>query len=136
LTWVIKDGFVAVIYRKTNAAFEKAGGQIGGQMGGQIGGIIGGVIIEDVLTDRQEEILNLLKENPSISRNQLAEKLDINESAVIKHINSLKKNGEIFSELLDDGMQVSGTETTFEINFAVMKFKHTVTREQKKDKKK
>ncbi|MDR0367899.1 MAG: ORF6N domain-containing protein [Bacteroidales bacterium] len=44
----------------------------------------------------------------------------------------MQKGGEIFSELLDDGMQVSGTETSFEINFAVMKFKHTVKREQTK----
>jgi hypothetical protein len=43
----------------------------------------------------------------------------------------MQKGGEIFSELLDDGMQVSGTETSFEINFAVMKFKHTVKREPK-----
>ena len=43
----------------------------------------------------------------------------------------MQKSGEIFSELLDNGMQVSGTETTFEINFAVMKFKHTVTRDNK-----
>jgi hypothetical protein len=28
----------------------------------------------------------------------------------------MQKGGEIFSALLDDGMQVSGTETTFEIN--------------------
>ncbi|MDR0370419.1 MAG: ORF6N domain-containing protein [Prevotellaceae bacterium] len=43
----------------------------------------------------------------------------------------MQKSGEIFSELLDDGMKVSGTETSFEINFAVMKFKHTVKREPK-----
>ncbi len=46
----------------------------------------------------------------------------------------IQKGGEIFSELFNDGIQVSETETTFEINFAVMKFKHTVTREHKKEK--
>jgi len=30
-------------------------------------------------------------------------------------------------------LPVSGTETSFEINFAVMKFKHTVKKEKKKE---
>ena len=42
----------------------------------------------------------------------------------------MQKSGEIFSELIASDTPVSGTETTFEINFAVMKFRHTV----KKDK--
>ena len=42
----------------------------------------------------------------------------------------MQKSGEILSELIASDIPVSGTETTFEINFAVMKFRHTV----KKDK--
>ena len=38
----------------------------------------------------------------------------------------MQKSGEIISEILGDSLSVSGTETTFEINLAVMKFKHTV----------
>jgi len=43
----------------------------------------------------------------------------------------MQRSGEIFSELIANDMPVSGTETTLEINFAVMKFKHTVKKEQK-----
>ena len=44
--------------------------------------------------------------------------------------NLMQKSGEIFSELIASDMPVSGTETTFEINFAVMKFRHTVKKEK------
>ncbi|MDR3266665.1 MAG: ORF6N domain-containing protein [Tannerella sp.] len=44
----------------------------------------------------------------------------------------MQKSGDIIAELLDDSMQVTDTETSFEINFAVMKFKHTVKQERKK----
>ncbi len=38
----------------------------------------------------------------------------------------MQKSGEIISELLDDGLKVNESETTIELNFAVLKFKHTV----------
>ena len=38
----------------------------------------------------------------------------------------MKNSGEIFSDILDDGFETTGTETSIEINFAVMKFKHTL----------
>jgi len=38
----------------------------------------------------------------------------------------MQKSGEIISDILGESLNVSGTETTFEINLAVMKFKHTV----------
>jgi len=34
-------------------------------------------------------------------------------------------------ELLDDNLQISGSETTIEINFAVLKFKHTIRKDKK-----
>jgi hypothetical protein len=40
----------------------------------------------------------------------------------------MKKSGEIISELLDDELQTTESETTIELNFAVLKFKHTVKR--------
>jgi len=43
----------------------------------------------------------------------------------------MQKGGEIFSELLGDNLKTSDTETSFEINFAVMKFKHTIKRGRK-----
>jgi len=45
----------------------------------------------------------------------------------------MQKSGDIFSELVAADMPVSGTETTLEINFAVMKFRHTIKREKKKE---
>jgi len=38
----------------------------------------------------------------------------------------MKKSGEIISDLLDNDLQTSETETTVELNFAVLKFKHTI----------
>lgn len=59
-----------------------------GQAGGQA----------EQLTERQQEVLELIKYDPSISRKQLSEKLGINPSAVQKHIDSLKKKGIISRE--------------------------------------
>ncbi len=38
----------------------------------------------------------------------------------------MQKSGEIISELLDNDLQTSESETTIELNFAVLKFKHTI----------
>jgi len=43
----------------------------------------------------------------------------------------MQRSGDIFSELIAADLPVSGTETTLEINFAVMKFKHTIKKEKK-----
>jgi len=47
----------------------------------------------------------------------------------------MQRSGDIFSELIGTDLPVSGTETTFELNFAVMKFKHTVKKEKKGERK-
>lgn len=38
----------------------------------------------------------------------------------------MQKSGEIISELLDNNLETNESETTIELNFAVLKFKHTV----------
>jgi hypothetical protein len=43
----------------------------------------------------------------------------------------MQKSGEIISELLDNDLQTNESETTIEINFAVMKFKHTIKKTKK-----
>jgi len=48
----------------------------------------------------------------------------------------MQKSGDIIADLLDDGLQVTDTETTFEINFALMKVKHTIKRKNNDKKKK
>ncbi|NPD46754.1 ORF6N domain-containing protein [Lentimicrobium sp. S6] len=40
----------------------------------------------------------------------------------------MQKSGEIISELLDNDLKSSESETTIELNFAVLKFKHTITK--------
>ena len=43
----------------------------------------------------------------------------------------LKRSGKILSEVLDEHLQTSDTETTIEVNFAMLKIKHTVKRKSK-----
>ena len=38
----------------------------------------------------------------------------------------MQKSGEIISNLLDNDLQISEKETTIELNFALLKFKHTI----------
>jgi phage regulator Rha-like protein len=44
----------------------------------------------------------------------------------------MQKSGEILADILDDGtLEVTSDETTIEINFAIMKIRHTVKRGKK-----
>ncbi|GHT14667.1 hypothetical protein FACS189415_6050 [Bacteroidia bacterium] len=62
---------------------RKTAQNIGGQIGGQI------------LTKAQNDMLKLIKENNSITREELSERLKINSSAVQKHLDNLKRRGII-----------------------------------------
>jgi hypothetical protein len=42
----------------------------------------------------------------------------------------MQRSGEIIAELLDNDLQTSDAETTIELNFAVLKFKHTVKKKR------
>jgi len=46
----------------------------------------------------------------------------------------MQKSGEIISDILSDALDVSETETTFEINLAVMSLKHTVRKKANPEK--
>ena len=46
----------------------------------------------------------------------------------------MQKSGEIISELLDDDLVTNESETTIELNFAVLKFKHTIKKTTKNEK--
>jgi ATP-dependent DNA helicase RecG len=74
--------------------------------GGPIGGPIGRPIS---LTDRQREVLKLIKGNPSISRRNVAKELNINPSAVIKHLDALKQKGVL--------KRIGGTRGYWEVRF-------------------
>jgi hypothetical protein len=43
----------------------------------------------------------------------------------------MRKSGEIIAEILDDELQTTDTETIVELNFAVLKFKHTIKKKGK-----
>ena len=38
----------------------------------------------------------------------------------------MQRSGKLIAEVLDEGLETNGTETTIELNFAVLKFKHTI----------
>jgi len=57
---------------------------------------------------------------------QLPEVQDKSQQEALLH-----RSGEILAEILDDNaLEVSGDETTIELNLAIMKVKHTVRREK------
>ena len=74
--------------------------------GGSIGGSIGGAI---KLTDRQQEVLNIIEIDNKISYRAIAERLMINDSAVKKHLNILKEKGVL--------KRVGGTRGHWEVNY-------------------
>lgn len=43
----------------------------------------------------------------------------------------MQKSGEIIADILSDDLEVTDTETSIEINFALMKFKHTIKQKRK-----
>ncbi len=69
---------------KTTLTEVSLGGPIGGQKGGQ-----------KPLTKRQQQIHDLLRQDPILTRAQLAHSMGINSSAVQKHIDALKQKGVI-----------------------------------------
>jgi len=42
----------------------------------------------------------------------------------------LQKSGELIAEILDDDLETTDTETTVELNFALLKFKHTIKKKK------
>jgi hypothetical protein len=47
-----------------------------------------------------------------------------------KHKSLMQRSGEIIAEILADDLKVTDSETNIEINFALMKFKHTIKRKK------
>ena len=42
----------------------------------------------------------------------------------------MQKSGELIAEIVDEDLQTSDTGTSIELNFAVLKFKHTVKKKK------
>ncbi len=47
-----------------------------------------------------------------------------------EHKSLMQKSGEIIAEILDDDLETTDTETTVELNFALLKFKHTIKKKK------
>ena len=76
--------FIRMVFYKNNA--------IGGSIGSPISSSIDTQIY---LTERQKDIIDLIRQNPKISYRKMAQILDIADSAVKKHLNKLKEMGII-----------------------------------------
>ena len=72
--------------KKTEQVTKQTGTKLA--LSGQIGGQID-------ITSRQQEIIDLLNANNKASRKSIAKELGISESAVQKHLTTLKKKGII-----------------------------------------
>jgi hypothetical protein len=59
----------------------------------------------------------------------------INELSITQNKASQKslmqKSGELITEIFDEDLQANDTETSIELNFAVLKFKHTIKKKNK-----
>ena len=42
----------------------------------------------------------------------------------------MQKSGEMIADIFGDDLHTSNTETSFELNFAVLKFKHTIKKKK------
>jgi hypothetical protein len=60
----------------------------------------------------------------------------INSLSVVKNEHDkhglMQRSGELIAEVLDNDLQTTDTETSVEINFAVLKFKHTIKKADKR----
>jgi len=56
---------------------------------------------------------------------------DVDDNSTQKGL--MQRSGELIAEILDDDLKTNGTETTIELNFAVLKFKHTIKKSTDKN---
>ena len=88
-----KENFKFIFWRNVLEDSDDIG--LGDVTGGQTGG--------QTLLKVQKKIIDLIIENPKISRKEMSDKLNINASAVQKHIEKLKKSSIIHREGGDFG---------------------------------
>ncbi len=43
----------------------------------------------------------------------------------------MQQSGELIADILDDSLETDESETTIELNLAVLKFKHTIKKKKK-----
>ena len=84
-----------IIFKRTreNINQEQEGNE-GGMKGGTESGTKGGMNKIDI-SDRQQEVLDIIEENPRITIDEISKIMKINRSAVQKHIEKLKDKNVI-----------------------------------------
>jgi len=99
--FIFMPNFIRMVFYKSGAISSSIGSSISTPLSGSIDTTI-------YLTDRQKDIIDLIKQNPRISYRKMAQMLDIADSAVKKHLNKLKKLGAI--------ERIGGTRGYWKIN--------------------
>ncbi len=81
-------------------------------------------------TDTTIEIIETFTKIRNLTRT-VSEIIEVHEEHKQKSL--MKKSAEIISDILGDSLDATETETTIELNFAVLKVKHTFKRKNGKD---
>jgi len=87
------------------------------------------ILKSPVATERTLEIIETFAKVRELSRN-IAE---LHKYDKEKQKSMLQKSGEIISDIICSDLETSETETTIELNLAVLSVKHTVKRTSKKE---
>jgi hypothetical protein len=87
------------------------------------------ILKSPVATQATISIIETFTKIRELSRN-VKELSTIQDKAQQKTL--MQRSGELIAEILDDDLQTSGAETSIELNFAALKFKHTVKKKRAK----
>jgi predicted HTH transcriptional regulator len=98
----IADGNINEVVEKDTESGQTSG-QTGGMTSGMTSGMTGGMTGGMTITDTQERIIDVLKDNPKLSYKKMSEILNISVSALQKQIEKLKQMGIIEREGADFG---------------------------------
>ena len=85
------------------------------------------ILKSDTATDTTIAIIETFAKMKELSRTvtELAQTKDVNEQKGL-----MEKGGEIISDIIGDNLEISETESEFELNFAVVKLRHKVKRKK------
>ncbi len=81
------------------------------------------ILKSDIATQTTLNIIETFSKLRELSRN-VKELANLDDKTRQKSL--MQRSGELIAEILDDDLQTRDDETTIELNFAVLKFKHTV----------
>lgn len=86
------------------------------------------ILKSDTATDTTIAIIEAFAKMRELSRTvtELTQTKDANEQKGL-----MEKGGEIISDIIGDNLEISETESEFELNFAVVKLRHKVKRKNK-----